>query len=135
MISTEYVAGFFDGEGCVNISTDTYGKPFIRILIVNTDVLVLEKFKERWGGNITHNKRHKENWKRSYTWRLSHNKAINFLKELEPHLIVKKKQTNLAISFYQLTPGKGTKWSNDSLQKANEIIDQIRFANKKGVEA
>ena len=134
MISTEYVAGFFDGEGCVNISADRNNKPFIRILIVNTDNDVLEQFKEKWGGNITHNKRHKENWKRSYTWRLSHQKAINFLKDLEPHLIVKKKQTNLAISFYELTPGKGTKWSNDSLQKANEIIDQIRFANKKGVE-
>ena len=134
MISTEYTAGFFDGEGCVNISSDRLGKPYIRILVVNTDNSVLQKFQEKWGGNITHNKRHKENWKRSYTWRLSHQKAINFLKDLEPHLIVKKKQTNLAISFYEITPGKGTKWSDESLQKAKEIIDQIRFDNKKGVE-
>ena len=134
MISTEYTAGFFDGEGCVNISSDRLGKPYIRILVVNTDNSVLQKFQEKWGGNITHNKRHKENWKRSYTWRLSHQKAINFLKDLEPHLIVKKKQTNLAISFYEITPGKGTKWSDESLQKAKEIIDQIRFANKKGIE-
>jgi hypothetical protein len=134
MISTEYVAGFFDGEGCVNISTDRYGKPYLRILVVNTDVSVLEKFKEKWGGDISHNKRQKENWKRSFTWRLSHYKAIEFLAELEPHLIVKKKQANLAISFYETKPGKGTKWSDEMLQKANAIIDQIRMANKKGVE-
>jgi hypothetical protein len=134
MISTEYVAGFFDGEGCVNISTDRYGKPYLRILVVNTDKSVLEKFQEKWGGDITHNKRHKENWKRSFTWRLSHTRAIEFLQDLEPFLIVKKKQANLAVEFCKLKPGKGSKWTEDSLQEAKTVIEKIKAANKKGVE-
>lgn len=134
MISTEYTAGFFDGEGCVNISTDRYAKPYIRILVVNTDITVLQKFQEKWGGDIAHNKRHKENWKRSFTWRLSHSRAIQFLQDIEPFLVVKKKQANLAIEFCKLKPGKGTKWSEDALLEANTLIEKIRAANKKGVE-
>jgi hypothetical protein len=134
MISLEYTAGFFDGEGCVNFSSDRYGSPFIRILVVNTEKSVLEEFQSRWGGNITHNKRHKENWKRSYTWRISHTRAIQFLNDIQQFLIVKKNQANLAIQFAALTPGKGRKWTESSISEANKLIEGLKLANKKGVE-
>ena len=135
MISVEYAAGFFDGEGCINFSSDRYGKPFIRILVVNTDVSVLELFKDRWQGNITANKRHKDNWKQSYTWRLSHAKAYDFIREIQPFLVVKKRQSQFALDFSQLTPSKGNRWTEESLQEATKLIDALRKANKKGVEA
>jgi hypothetical protein len=134
MISAQYAAGFFDGEGCVNCATNRGGSPFVRILIVNTNLEVLERFKETWGGDINKNYKSKEHWKQAYTWRLSHTSAGLFLEEILPYLIVKKKQSELAIEFINIRPGKGKRWSDESLKEAVILLDRIRQANKKGIE-
>ena len=135
MISAQYAAGFFDGEGCVNCSTNKSGSPFVRILVVNTNLEVLERFKETWGGDINKNYKPKDNWKQAYTWRLSHIAASLFLKEMLPYLVIKKKQAELAIQFTSIRPGRGNSWTDDSLKEANNLLDKIREANKKGVQA
>ena len=133
MISNEYAAGFLDGEGCINVSS-TRNNKFIRVLIVNTNKSVLEFFQEKWGGDIQENKKHKENWKISYTWRVQHKNCLNFLNDVYPFLIVKKLQVEAAFMFFEARPGKGKKWSEETLKIANEAINKIKALNKKGVE-
>ena len=133
MITAEYAAGFFDGEGCVNCSSTKKGSPFIRTLVVNTNLEVLEKFKEVWGGDISKNYRSKENWKQAYTWRLSHTAAGYFLSDILPFLIVKNKQATLALEFINMRPGSGRKWTEEYFKEASELLNKIREANKKGV--
>jgi hypothetical protein len=99
MVSIEYAAGFFDGEGCVNCSTNKSGSPFIRTLVVNTNIEILEMFKQRWGGDINANYRPKAHWKQAYTWRLSHSAAGLFLKDIQPFLVIKAKQCELALKL------------------------------------
>ncbi len=133
MISAQYAAGFMDGEGCINVSS-CRGTVFIRVLIVNTNREVLELLQQRWGGNITANKRHKTNWKVSYTWRVSYAACLNFLQDVYPFLIVKKKQAEAAFIFFDNKPGKGKRWSEEGLEEANKAILAIKQLNKKGVE-
>jgi len=130
----EYAAGFFDGEGCVNCSSGRKNSPFIRILVVNTNLEVLKVFQNFWGGDINKNYKPKEHWKQAYTWRLSHKSALKFLSDILPYLIVKKEQAELAIKFGSIRPGKGNKWSENSLLEANDIINAIKEKNKKGIE-
>src|ERR1700736_1605825 len=50
-----YTAGFFDGEGCVNIARYLQrGRPYhtLAIIFTNTDFQVLAWLQQRWGGNI-----------------------------------------------------------------------------------
>ncbi len=133
MISSEYAAGFMDGEGCINVS-QCRKSLHIRIMIVNTNKNVLLLFKERWGGDIKQNKRQKSNWKQSYTWRVSHKSCFNFLSDISPFLIVKKKQAEAAFIFFDNQPGKGKKWTENGLEEANKAIRNIALFNKKGVE-
>ena len=134
MISSLYAAGFFDGEGCVNCSSNKSGSPFVRILVVNTNLTVLEKFQETWGGDINKNYKSKEHWKQAYTWRLSHAAAAKFLEDIYPFLIVKETQARLALEFANIRPGKGKQWTEEALKEANMLLDGIRKANKKGVD-
>ena len=133
MISDQYAAGFMDGEGCINVSscrTSTY----IRVLIVNTNREVLELFQQRWGGDIAQNKRHKAHWKVSYTWRVSHAACREFLNDIYPFLVIKKKQAEAAFIFFDQQPGKGKRWTEGSFEEANKAILAIKQLNKKGVE-
>ena len=133
MISDQYAAGFMDGEGCINVSscrTSTY----IRVLIVNTNREVLELFQQRWGGDIKQNKQQKAHWKVSYTWRVSYAACQQFLKDVYPFLVVKKKQAEAAFTFLFYQPGKGKRWTTEGLEEANKAILAIKQLNKKGVE-
>jgi intein-encoded DNA endonuclease-like protein len=53
-MTPEYAAGFFDGEGCVNCSSSR-NNSFIRILVVNTNLEILQRFQAVWGGDINPN--------------------------------------------------------------------------------
>lgn len=133
MISNEYAAGFVDGEGCINVSS-TRGTVFIRVLVVNTNKQVLELFKERWGGDICQNKHYNKSWKISYTWRVQYKACLSFLKDIYPFLIVKKQQVEAAFVFFEACPGRGRRWTDESISLAEKAIEKIKNLNKKGYE-
>lgn len=132
-MTPEYAAGFFDGEGCVNCSSNR-NNFFVRILVVNTNLDVLKAFQEVWGGDINANYKSKSHWKQAYTWRLQHKAATNFLEEILPFLIVKKQQAIAAIAFNEMRPGQGNKWTEQSKTQAIDLLNKIRQSNKKGIE-
>ena len=133
-MTPEYAAGFFDGEGCVNCSSNR-NNSFVRILVVNTNIDVLKAFQAVWGGDINANYRQKSHWKQAYTWRLQHKSATDFLTEILPFLIVKRQQAEAAIAFNNLRPGQGNKWTEESKLQADALFNKIRQCNKKGIEA
>jgi intein/homing endonuclease len=132
MISSQYAAGFFDGEGCINVSS-CRKTILIRTLVVNTNLTILEMFKEKWGGDIYSNKKGKEHWKQAYTWRLSNNAACEFLKDIYPFLVVKVQQAEASFIFFDNRPGKGKQRTEEAEQITKEAIDKIKSLNKKGV--
>lgn len=91
----EYLAGFFDAEGSIGINTKS-GRLFINA--TQTDLLALPEFQREWGGTIR--SRSLPSGKISYAWNVSRQQdQIQFLDEIIPSLILKRKTARLARAF------------------------------------
>ena len=108
-----YIAGLFDGEGCITIHKGSriypnqfgYGKNVrytLNCIISNTDKTVLEKFKEKTGLGIVYTRKDTAKGRRqSYQWILASNQAEQFLIALLPYLQIKKAQAIVALQFQE----------------------------------
>ena len=105
-----YLAGIFDGEGCVRLSQHK-GKLgtvicHIQVQIANTSPLLLQWLKEKLPGTAyfvdikKYGKR-----KQAYSWIIAGNRrAIAFLREIAPYLIIKRQQAEvLAFGYVSLS--------------------------------
>lgn len=125
-----YVAGFFDGEGSINISR-RQRKSFspehsLTVAIGQRDGETLDWIQEHFGGNLHQVKRDG-----SYTWYCGNQKALAFLKELFPFLRYKKPQAQLAISFYE--GGKrdrGRAIPADELERRERIREEMKMLHR-----
>src|SRR5438046_3641105 len=103
MMSAEYAAGFFDGEGCVNLmETGPKAKsirPLVRVILTSTHPTILYRFQEQFGGwvNIY---RPGVNRKLRYTWSQLEKKAIAFIQFIQPFSIIKREQIAVALEFW-----------------------------------
>jgi hypothetical protein len=96
-----WASGFFDGEGCVNLTRDTGGHVKAQVVIVNTALDVLEWYRERWGGAIY---KHKPGTARqpAFQWQLEIPRIPAFLEDIRPYMHVKVAQTDNCLSFVRL---------------------------------
>ena len=81
-----YLAGFFDGEGCIRINK-THGHYALIIQVSQCNRWVLELFKMHFGGSIHHREQSRYP---SSMWSISSWKASAFLEIIEPYLMLKK---------------------------------------------
>ncbi len=95
----DYIAGFFDGEGCFTIYYDKNNRVKYQISISQTTKGVLEEIQQFLGyGNIYNadhkgNKNWKESWSFAYSLRIGKRKDIlSFLSKIEDKIIVKKEE-------------------------------------------
>jgi hypothetical protein len=140
-----YWAGFIDGEGSIKIirrkpslvrreKNYTY-RPCLSIS--NTDRGIIEQLKEDFNcGTIWRKKPYRENHKQAYGWYVWNRKCLAIMEILLPYLIIKRKQAELVVEFYQ---------NCDMRQRGNQgtpqhIVDlreeyRLRFMalNKRGV--
>jgi len=108
--SFEYAAGFFDGEGCVGIYPGSYKGKLARYtlrtqLAQNKNSLTDELFKwfsDTFGGGISTQISLSGNEK--LNWQLNGDNANNFLRIISPHLVLKKPQADIAISWQTKRP-------------------------------
>lgn len=129
-VSLQYLAGFIDGEGCINFAKNR-GGIFPRILVTNTNIEILNLLKENFGGDVTVTKvKDKENWKPRGVWRLSWAKAIELVEQLHEHLKIKQKQVELVIAYD--VANKGAK-SKLSIERKQFFINEMHKLNRKGV--
>lgn len=100
-----YLAGFFDGEGCLNVARVTDPKYragyhlTLRASLSSSNDRPLLRAQAVFGGCICTQKPHGLSRRLSYTWTLYGDRAKSFLSALEPHLIVKRQAAQLAVSF------------------------------------
>lgn len=119
-IRLAYVAGFFDGEGCIQAEKPT---GVLRISAVNTDHNALIFVQEVLGGSIIKSsaRQEQENAKPMYLWRMNGVKASEALEKLLPYLITKKERALLCLELPYDTP-----------RKRREIMEKMVILNKKG---
>jgi hypothetical protein len=108
VLSQEYVAGFFDGEGSIGIYPTYFRKRpsyYLRTQVTqNVNALsdrLFNLLRAQHGGSLTL-VRGVQNW--SYNWQLNARKAANFLEWIEPRLQLKREQAQLAIAWYKQRP-------------------------------
>lgn len=127
-----YVAGLIDGEGCLGFTKS--GKCVTpRITITNTDKDVLNDLKESFGGHIVFRASSKSNWKPCGHWVIQNKIAIDFLDKIFRFLRIKRNQAICLFLHDCIRPGKGSKWSQESLEAFQLIRDQLTWLNKKGI--
>src|SRR5690348_6559177 len=99
-----YMAGFFDGEGTVGIKFIKSSRkvplhsPYVTVSQVTPGVL--RWMREYFGGSI-YLKPPSAKGQGIWCWQLSQRLAINFLKEIQPYLRIKKAEAELVIEAFQ----------------------------------
>lgn len=102
-IDCAYAAGFFDGEGHINVRINTgSNKKKYKALHVNigqSTIEVLEWLQHYYGGNIYHypagkNKHRKNDF---WQWSIVGTRAWKFVQQIKPHLKVKQEQVRNAV--------------------------------------
>ena len=105
-----YIAGLFDGEGCVSISrkkstgvNPSYG---LNVSVSNCHRGVLELLQRIYGGYVKHYIETRPNQRNWFTWQLSGGKmAASFLADIRPYSIIKAEEIDLALEFaLRVTP-------------------------------
>lgn len=148
LISDEYAAGFFDGEGTVYAATrNNKPSPTIMVCISNVVREPLDLLRQKWGGSIFCNVP-KKNRQALYQWTIAAKMAHPFLRAILPHLIIKRDVVQAAIEYCELmkTPAKdrvdysatverdGRLWVSPKVRpefrsKVDEIHSRIRKLN------
>lgn len=109
-----YAAGFFDGEGCVYVTTLKHKHYlggvtlYLALAVGNTNKAVLEWLQETFGGKLYLHKR-VERRKPYWRWQLDRAHTTSFLKGVLPYLKIKQEQALLAIEFQSYKFHKGRK--------------------------
>ena len=102
MISTEYVAGFFDGEGTVGIYLQKSKYAVLTVGISNTNKHILELIKVKYGGNIYERKIADKGRKRVFQWKLGTIASMfAFLLDIASYVVVKKDAVDLALEYIE----------------------------------
>jgi hypothetical protein len=119
-----YIAGFIDGEGCINIyrtfpkyskadgvSVSNYRTYAMNVSITNTHLPTMEWLTAIIEGARLNTKKMnitKPHWRQTYTIKIGSIASLKILKQILPYLITKKKQAELAIKFQEVAMIKFT---------------------------
>lgn len=107
MIDLGYIAGFFDGEGCIGIYPNGHkASVCIRVQVTQNESTstkeMFESFRKHFGGSVSRQKTKSNRWK--LNWQLSGDKAIAFINQVRARLVVKKEQAELVVAWTKSRP-------------------------------
>ncbi len=95
-----YLAGFFDGEGCISIHGGKKWAPHVRLDVGNSNIAPLQLFEGAFGGSI---RRYVlKNGKQFFNWTANPEVAAGVLEAFLPYLTVKKRQARIAVKLLLL---------------------------------
>lgn len=138
--SLEYLAGFFDGEGCITIldghNTNAY---YLVVSISQVNTKVLKHFAKQFGGQIRGPIIPAGNRKPQYQWRIEAKLAENCIRQLNPYLINKSQHAKVALKF-RTYYGVKYRIPLDNPKRKEKILDlrevcfqQLVVLNKRGI--
>lgn len=103
MVSSEYLAGFFDGEGCIDIATrgSKHKQLYLRLAVSQTNLQVLSDIQEEFGGGIYTIKKRADHHKQAWVLVWTTKTALDVLKRIYPYLKVKRSQAQLVLEEWK----------------------------------
>lgn len=145
MLSLPYIAGFFDGEGCVSLcyckrrkrkSMEGHVMGFKLIAgISNTDPTVLLMLQSMYGGdlNISNPRAAVPHHKRVYAWKVTARDSIKtFLTSIAPLCIVKRNQVLIALKYVETMGSPGGRLQQGAWDIRLECYEDLRSLNRRG---
>ena len=107
-LTAAYVAGFFDGEGCVLIVKDTQLRNknprtdyWLRVNLTNTDRRPLDFLRGRFGGRVHTSTPTSLTTRVAWAWDCTGKAAKDFLLWIRPHTLIKACQIWLGLEFQE----------------------------------
>lgn len=134
-----WMAGFFDGEGCISIrSTKKQPLPSSLITICNTKEDSIKVFQYYFGGKIHYRtfKTPGKNKKPEYRWNCPKATDIEFITIIFPFLVIKRVQAKLFLDFQKTLvrgSGRSRKVSDENRMLRYGIYGKMKLLNAKGV--
>lgn len=144
-LAAEYLAGLFDGEGCVRLK----GIPNRRArhnrlytsmscIFTNTDKAIMLQLQKQLGGNLRKVKR--TNLKHKVAWQLwlDGQVASAFLSKVTPFLRIKHRQAKLALQYAALSKKyiltrNGLPLTTGDYNQRVKLINACQLLNRRGV--
>jgi len=132
-LSLQYIAGLLDGEGYFGImklknkacTLGYYYCPVIKIALRSRDSKVLDILHKQYGGWIDKERKHPNGQSPSRCWVFKYKKHLSeILKELYPHLFIKKKQARILMDFIEAGAVKTR--NQDKMNKERIALDSKR---------
>jgi hypothetical protein len=108
-IAWKYLAGFIDGEGCIDFQIIRRKNicPRVRVALADDSRFLLESLQNTYGGLLTERPSKNENWQSSTSWELvGYRQVCKFLRSLTKHLILKKEQARFVLWMETHIKGK-----------------------------
>lgn len=111
-----YIAGLFDGEGCIGIylnqSKRTVGGRKLShyrlaCVVALTDEFLIHLLQMHFGGEFYTCKKRKDTYRIAYRWSVYSKRALAFLEAVLPYLRIKKPQAEIAIEFQKTMRHRG----------------------------
>jgi len=119
---TAYLAGFFDGEGCIQIN-----KGSLRLAVCQLNPEPLKMFQARYGGQIYH-RASGPTTRFAYVWNVMATGTSAALRELLPHLVVKREEAETAIAYLDTFDGYTRGGVPDGVRfHRAELADRLKF--------
>lgn len=129
----KYLAGLFDGEGCVVVSSpirqsDTLscrtGQRVMNLSlrIANNDPIVLKWLERNFGGRVRQDHRPKA----SYTWIVAGDLSVVAAKKLAKYSRMKRKQLELYVALAALRGRQGVNITDAEWRQRDKLIAQIK---------
>lgn len=131
-VEKAYLAGIVDGEGTVTLAKHHRNEtPVPYVAIANNNLEMLKWVKTRAGGIIIHKRRRLVYHKESYAWSVRQARALRFLKDIRPFLIVKKQQASLILGKYKTVTHRAGKYTPELLRRKMMLVAMIRKLNQR----
>lgn len=110
MLSLEYIAGFFDGEGSIGIYSNSNrrsrGGYCLRVQVTQNQgdesQLLLDELLERFGGCSSPMNRSGK--RPAWIWQVNGDDGAAFLCSIRPYLRLKAEQADVAVAWHQSRP-------------------------------
>lgn len=130
-----YAAGYFDGEGCIRVTSNKKDNGFgIHVFVTNTYKPFLDELSHHYGGRVSLRNKSNDRHRTQFHWRLSNRKdALRFLLDVTPYLREKYQQAILGIEFCRLDHIRTNKFTTGNpqvRQRKTEIKHRLSSLKK-----
>ncbi len=125
MLSVEYLAGLFDGEGCIHVplmkhnKTPSYG---LRVIFCLTHEGVIREIARQFNVSSCRLRKNNVRWKDAYQVQICGERAAQFLRDTLPFLIVKLEEAKLGIQLQDHITRYRKGWKRRSQEDIDAIV-------------